>query len=507
MEPPPRECSLKEDRAWAETHLAPFASCAVYNWSDTDRRHVANDGTRATAFDWAARTAIEKQHGCKLRQHVYDVEAPRHTLELDVRDEYATAVLRIREDFKRAIDARTVVVDFIVNQSLLRLQHNLHTYAGGKGVRVLPQCESFEDALHRLRRNFALLPEGQARYIYANMRSYYSHAILVRNASRAELARLKQIKEKRIKEKSNGNCWLLHPDVDDDVLAEILQWVQPVYLFKLQYTCRAMATQSTLALRHPHLLVRCLPTSFGTVAEAERHVAQKWFPHYTEKRTGTSESEVHVVCKKRAVVLLVDLAVCGTIRANPVQSRRETAKHANLNANGEPNSWHATDFNERPAARRARRANMEQCRTRKAPEDDHVPEGWFRKRIATHLYFEDQLHVNEVQLLYADTLEPVPVSRGEPPVVVNMLTKKDTRYRMDSTYTADDGIPYPAKLSVTVNALSSLHDNRSFVLRVRAKSRILGRASEEKVLTATTPKFQTTYKLAHAQRQEQGAAV
>jgi len=499
--PPPPPRTLEEDRAWAKTHFGPFASCAVFNWGDTDGHHVYNDGTPKTAFDWQARQAVEKQYGCKIRQHVIAAEAVRHTLELDERERYMGQLLRIREQYGLAIDARTTVVDFIVNSSLLRLQHNAHTYAGGKGARVLPQCESFEDALHRLRCNFELLPERQARKIYDAMRSYYANAKYLRHNSRMQIAQRKQSKQQRIEEKPNGNCWLVSPHVDEDVLAEILKWVQGPFLFKLERTCKAMAAQPTIALMKPHLSVRCLPTTFGTSAEAERHVLQKWFPHYTEKRAGTSESEVHVVCKKRAVVLLVDLVQCGSVGAIPIAAARRTRTHRDVNADGEPSNWHRTEVYERPAERRARCDNAEQCRTRMAPEDGHVQEGWFRKRYVAATYFDDELHVADVQLLYADTLEPVPVSRGEPAARLNRLTKKDDAYRMHSTYTSTDGVPYPAKVSVTVNALSSLHDGRSFVLRVRAEGKTGGWQRPQVLLTAITPKFQSVYKLAAAQMQ------
>lgn len=494
--------------------LEPIVAVALYHWADTNGKHVAfNPLVPSTHFDWWKRREAFDKHGCKVQQNFRRLLTAKRTIENDLQKDHLKFVAMLREAVKKAIDARTFLTDFVVNRSLLSGQ--------AATTCALGQCATFEEGVARLRHNMAVaaheargdLRHGPHRFslFNANLRNYYANVQCVGDAIEAQLAHLKRTKQRRIQEKPHGNCWLVSEAVDEDALAEILQWVAPQGLVALPATCKAMATQPTLALRKPHVSVRCLPTTFEAdvqgAQQQQLHVEQKWFPHYTERRTGTTEHEVHVVCKKRAVVLLVDFAMCGSVRATPLQIDRTTRTHNVIDAaTGEPSDWHESNHFERVSRRRERYDNADQCRARQASEDCHVQNGWFRKRIGTGNYFSEEIQVNEVQLLYADTLQPVPMTRGEPAVAINTLTKKATKQKLHSTYTSRDNVPYPAKVSVSVNALSSLHDDRAFVLRVctrafRDTSPTRGGVRGAVNMHAVTPKFKTVYKLEPVQMQ------
>tara|TARA_B100001173_G_scaffold229143_1_gene199063 strand:+ start:1634 stop:3235 length:1602 start_codon:yes stop_codon:yes gene_type:complete len=497
--------AAERDRAWVRSRLGPFASHSLRCQDDN-----SNPTARASEYlslSDAAREEIERTHGCKSRQVALQC---RQALMKAEGDYYNSTALKQYGDMIKICapleQTRARARTMIFGMKCLSTKCTGYDFERLKCDFVpLGDCSSHDDAVARILNHLDMRPYHELKALFVALHLYHHSVARLQLVAHALQTGVEAECARRRRDKPHGNCWLTQVVMNDDTMREVLQWLRWEGVGAMSKVCKEFATHPFLARMKPHLAVRCLPTTCSAMqAFVQMHGASQCrnlFPHAVE--TLDSGGFVYVVSKKRLCTLLVDLQRCGVTRTYANPSHTMTTVHRNVNPQTHrPAQWDVQmGVHESNAEKRIRVRNAVQCIARRYPDDPHREEGEFRQRLAHPVAFRRPHVVTKVELLYADTKQPVPASRGEQPIeLTRRELKKFTQKTVDvkgtelkGLYDATDGVPYPAKLVVTVNALSRLHDGRHFTIRVVAETQTHAGAIHK--IEACSKPFKAVYEL------------
>ena len=164
------------------------------------------------------------------------------------------------------------------------------------------------------------------------------------------------------------------------------------------------------------------------------------FPHKVQFISGIGV--VPVVCKSNLVGVVLDLAVDG-VAVKGHDSK--TVKHRGLNR-----GWDSNIHNMTKSMLSHRVRDIEQLNQRSFSEGV-VADGKINTRLSAKLFFDDELSC-KVELVYADSHLPVDARVCEPLRIPRAYRRRLTSL---STYTSQDGVPYPAYCFFHVVKLST----------------------------------------------------
>lgn len=137
---------------------------------------------------------------------------------------------------------------------------------------------------------------------------------------------------------------------------------------------------------------------------------------------------------------------------------REPARHKTLSA-----GW-SQDPADYRAERKGRCLDEQERRLRRLAEEP-TPSDRFRARLSARSFFSSELHCR-VTLVYADTHQEV--NPDSPNAVISIPHSMALRSNSMTTYTARDGVPYPAYTALNVMHLSTKHSKRLYKFKVVA---------------------------------------
>jgi hypothetical protein len=355
-------------------------------------------------------------------------------LQYGVRSGMEGEATSVRQSFHDAFKMRTALVDVVVRNRLM-------CKSGITGGEV-EYPHTVSDAIGVLRENL----KHEASTLPDNVRTKFTGLLLkcytLMQKAKSELASLTSAIDfhvgTRVQSKKLYLCYeFLGPDLVVRI-AEHSGWRCCAALIKVS---RDFSQDAQLKRMLPHLSIRRVTGLF---------------PHAVE--TIPEVGRCNVVCKNTLVHVIVDICVTGARRSGCVFT---TAKHKDELA-----GFMADQFGERRHERRERGIDSAQRSFRNFDEES-VSEDRFRARVNAREFFKSEMEC-VVLLVYADNHEEVSSNGGCP---VLSLPHSMERYKTRlSTYTAKDGVPYPAYSAYNVIHLSTQDSRRLYKFKVVGKA-------------------------------------
>jgi len=361
---------------------------------------------------------------------------------------------RVRKSFQEAFKMRTALVDVVVRSRLMCKS----AATGGEVEYPHTVSDAIGVLREKLKHQAPTLPENVRTKFTGMLLKSYS---LIQKA-RLELTSLTSAIDVHVRSRvERGKVYLCYDFLGPDSVGRIAEhagWRSCAALLKVS---REFSQDDQLKRMLPHLSVR-------RVAEL--------FPHAVETIPGIGRC--NVVCKNTLVHVIVDICVTGARRSGCVFT---TATHKDELA-----GFTADQFGERRHERHDRALDSNQ-RSFRAFHEESVSEGHFRARINALEFFKSEMAC-VVSLVYADNHQEVS-SNGACPVL--SLPHSMERYKTRlSTYTAKDGVPYPAYSAFNVMHLSTQDSRRLYKFKVVGKAALcVDGQSTHKTLEAFSEPF------------------
>jgi hypothetical protein len=239
---------------------------------------------------------------------------------------------------------------------------------------------------------------------------------------------------------SSGVCFFSHTFLGNDIITMIAEHLGFFGAFAMLSLCRSFSVDETIKQLLPHLSIRSIDGRF---------------PHGQQTVPGLGHCDV--VRKNSLVHLYVDLVVTGIERPGV---RTQTPTHAN-----ELCGW-----SDDPAMMRRDRILMrEDARERLyRTAQDFVPEHrHFHMRLSARRLFKEELVCEDIALVYADTLQEVVNPGAVSPISVPH--RMAIRQKRLHTYTAKDGVPYPAYSTLCVMQHAARDVPKLYMFKVVAR--------------------------------------
>jgi hypothetical protein len=339
---------------------------------------------------------------------------------------------RLRNTFAEAIRMRTAVMDLVTKHSLL-------SRSGMAGLHDYP--DTVGEAVQILRRRVA---KDAKSSLSENIRSRFWGLVVkcstLMSTANSGLKTFENGVQQHVEARYNrGDQFLSYNFLGTDIVLAIAEFVGYKYIPRMLMIGTAFSRDEGIKKLLPHLSVRCIPGLF---------------PHGTESIPGIGHCSV--VSKNTHVHLVIDLAITGARRQGMNYS---TDQHASESA-----GWSDDPISIR-AERRARYVDEQERRMRKFDEEP-TPEERFRMRLGARRLFCRELQCS-VALVYADT--HLEVNPGSLNAVISIPHSMAVRSTSMTTYTARDGVPYPAYTALNVMHLSTKHSNRLYKFKVVAQ--------------------------------------
>ena len=295
-------------------------------------------------------------------------------------------------------------------------------------------------------------------------------------------------------------------DMDDDIVEVVSRFMDTVSdANALMLTCKRFSQSKELMLKLPNLRIRRILGSFPHYREVSRDRA-------TLLR-GVKKQEVReFVVNRRVIHLLVDFSITQR-RKVPLKKKERKDGLSNIERDLSDDEYEdPPDAREKRAP--ARRQNPHIPPTLSAVHNqDHVynrfersenqrRERWERlegpgepidrytvqHRIPYSAYFVDPL-VCSVELVYADTHEPVPSPDYKGGIVPSNTLSRDNLTFRQPRHAYFSNLPAQAKFHI--QELSAAHDNRLFKLKVTGRGRLnAAHGGGEKELVVFTAPFE-----------------
>lgn len=338
---------------------------------------------------------------------------------------------RLRNSFAAAIRMRMAVLELVTKHSLLSRSGvaGLHDYPDtvGEAVQILRQ---------RVSKNGK---SSLAENIRSRFWGYVIKDSMLISTSNSELKAFERRVRHHVKARvSRAEQFFSYNFLGQDLVVAIAEFVGYKYISRVLMLCTAFSRDDGIKKLLPHLSVRCIPGLF---------------PHCTESIPGIGHCSV--VNKNTQVHLVVDLAITGARRPGINYS---TPQHAT-----EAAGWSEDPISIREE-RRLRYIDKQQLRMRTFDEESTQCER-FRTRLSARRLFSNEVRCS-VTLVYADTHQEV--NTGSPNAVISIPHSMAMRRSSMTTYTARDGVPYPAYTALNVMHLSNKHSNRLYKFKVVA---------------------------------------
>tara|TARA_B100001057_G_scaffold487662_1_gene570735 strand:+ start:395 stop:1804 length:1410 start_codon:yes stop_codon:yes gene_type:complete len=250
----------------------------------------------------------------------------------------------------------------------------------------------------------------------------------------------------------SGKCFFSHSFLSNDLVTLIAENVGFFGAFAMLSLSSAFANDATIKQLLPHLSIRCID---------ER------FPHGCQTVPGLGHC--NVVRKNSLVYLYVDLVVTGVERPG---MRTQTPTHANdlCGWSDDPAMMRRDRLLMREDAKERRFRTAQEC----------VPEqGRFHMRLSARRFFCRELVCEEIKLVYADTMKEV-INQGDvsPISYPHSMAIRQTRLH---TYTAKDGVPYPAYSALCVMQHAARDVQRLYKFKVVARGVYKDKHKEKKM--------------------------
>lgn len=342
---------------------------------------------------------------------------------------------RVREAFCDAFKIRTALINVVVKN---RLFCQTDTKTG-----ELQHAYTVSNAIKFLRDNLKVESHTLSKNVRTRFTALMLKCYTLMQKAKLELKSMEFDVGVHVRARvQRGGTYLSYDFLGGDVIVRIAEhsgWRNCATLLKV---ASDFSVDTQLKRMLPHLSVRRVPGLY---------------PHSVEYIPGIGLCDV--VCKNTLVHVVVDLCITG--------AKRESCKFAAaLMHKDESAGFDDDQFGETRDTRRLKKVDIIQRRFRNFPCLD-LP-GYFRARISALCFFLSEVECS-VSLVYADNHNDVP-SDGPCCVLRTPHSMEKYKDRL-TTYTARDGVPYPACSSFNVLHLSSQDK------RLLYKFKVVGKAS------------------------------
>lgn len=373
-----------------------------------------------------------KQKNQKDQSGAVGMMEPGDAADKALREQYG--ILQNVESFCTAVKDRFRAA-FRLRSALVHAIHNYKLLLSGSGC---PDTVTLREAVTRIDTNLHLAPE----YIRSKFWKLAVKAYDMMRDAHLAFDRLKQKVDGHVAERLKSNkCFLSRDFLGDDLITLIAEHVGFMGAFSMLATSKSFANDATIKQLLPHLTVRSVD---GRLAHGEQVV-----PGFGRCAVIRKNSHVH---------LYVDLVVTGLAR--PGVRTCGTRKHADKLC-----GWSA-DPAEQRRHRRLIEADAQERRFRTT--DEVVPErGHFYARLSARHFFASELVCEEIKLVFADTHAEV-VNHGDQPPIY-FPHRMAVRHKRLHTYTARDGVPYPAYTTLCVTQRAARDLPRLYKFKVVAR--------------------------------------
>jgi hypothetical protein len=352
-------------------------------------------------------------------------------LEYGMRCGWWVEVERVRKSFLDATHIRNAVLDLVSKHSLL-------SRSGLAGLQDYP--DTVAEAVHVLRKSVA---KDSKTTLQESIRSKFWPLVVkcsvLMSTAKGQLEEFEKKVQQHVKARSDRQeQYFSYSFLGPDLIMSIAEFAGYKYISRMLLIGPSFSRDDNIKKLMPHLSVRCVP---------------KLFPHGTESITGIGHCSI--VSKNTQVHLVVDLAITG--------AKRDGMNYSTYTHATEAAGW-SDDPIDRRAERRERYIDEQERRMRKFDEEP-TPDDRFRVRLSARKLFNRELKCS-VKLVYADTHQEV--NPGSPNAVLSIPHSMAVRSNSMATYTARDGVPYPAYTAINVMHLSTKHSNRLYKFKVVA---------------------------------------
>tara|TARA_B110001452_G_C15239483_1_gene429142 strand:- start:3734 stop:4999 length:1266 start_codon:yes stop_codon:yes gene_type:complete len=355
-------------------------------------------------------------------------------LEYGVRCGWDAECDRLHKSFGEAIRMRMAVLDLVTKHALL-------SRSGIAGLHDYP--DTVGEAIQLIRRRVSKDWIGKSSLSENNRSRFWGVVVkcsTLMSTANSELQTFENRVHQHVEARSSrGDQFLSYGFLGPDIVLAIAEFVGYKYISRMLLVGAAFSRDESIKKLLPHLSVRCIPGLF---------------PHDTESIPGIGHCSV--VSKNTQVHLAIDLAITGARRQGMNYS---TDRHASESA-----GWSDDPISIR-AERRARYVDEQERRKRNFDEEP-TSEERFRMRLSARKLFCKELQCS-VALVYADT--HLEVNPGSLNAVISIPHSMAVRSTSMTTYTARDGVPYPAYTALNVMHLSTKHSNRLYKFKVVAE--------------------------------------
>ena len=216
-------------------------------------------------------------------------------------------------------------------------------------------------------------------------------------------------------------CFMSHDFLGVDLVTLIAEYVGFFGASSMLAVSTSFARDETIKKLLPHLTFRPVSGRFPH--------GQQYVPDFGQCDVVRKNSQVH---------LYIDLVVTGMKRSG---QRTETKQHADGLC-----GWSSDPVDERKDRNFMREDALE--RRYRTVEEVAPNDGYFHMRLSAKQLFHNELVCERIALVFADTHEEVSEVGGLPPIhYPHRMAIRKTRLH---TYTAKDGVPYPAYTTLSI---------------------------------------------------------
>lgn len=264
------------------------------------------------------------------------------------------------------------------------------------------------------------------------------------NAANRKRSDVEAMSDAHVKQRvRSGACWIVGPAAVEECTSRCLEYVDYRSVSACLRVCRDFSKMEVLKKLLPHLSVRHIPGVF---------------PHTIEE--GVDGPLTNYVAKNTLSHVYADLAITGKVDCTP-ERVRTTKTHAQpLDA----------QFSHQLQSQRSQMKYEAMNRNSRTAAEEEVNESDFRRRLSHETFFSTPIECT-FDLVFADDKRVVSGSGLSCLRYPRWMTNPSRA--PTSTFTALDGVPYPAHGAFYIDQLSNNHASRKFMIRVTGNATTL----------------------------------